>query len=342
MKVQKKQKQFLLIFLFTIIVIVAIIFYLKSNRNIDLNLSPVDLEIERFDKALFSDFNSPELHAHKMDSMYPEFFALFTEEIISIGKIGDKSFNFVFETFLMDYAVEQGKIAVKKEFESMEDIEKTLGIGFAHLLHYYPETELPKIYTFIAGFNHSVVTADKLIAIGLDKYLGRDCELYEMMQIPNYARQNMHREMIPVDCMRAWAMMEFPEKGNAEFLVYKMIQEGKMLFLLDALFPEMTDALKIGFTQEQIDYCTHFEANMWQHLVSEDLLFSTDNLQHRKFLGDAPFTAAFGNESPGRTGAWLGWQVVKSYMKESGADLNELMQEQDYQKILNQSYYNPK
>ncbi|MGM0650209.1 MAG: hypothetical protein ACQES1_06850, partial [Bacteroidota bacterium] len=213
--------------------------------------------------------------------------------------------------------------------------------GFRHYKYYYPEKEIPDIITFVAGFNHSIVTDEGIIGIGLDKYLGADSELYAMMDIPAYAVRKMKPEMIPVDCMYAWAQMEHMEPDTTEFLVHKMIYEGKMLYFLDAMYPGMHDSIKMGYSEKDIAYCHRYEKHMWEYLVSEELLFSTDYLKRRKFTGDAPFTSAFGKESPGRAAVWIGWQIVKAWVDNENVDLQSLMQENDYQKILNQSHYEP-
>jgi hypothetical protein len=61
----------------------------------------------------------------------------------------------------------------------------------------------------------------------------------------------------------------------------------------------------------------------------------------QKFIGDAPFTYAFGKESPGRAAVWLGWQIVKAYAENNNLKVKTLMNENDYQKILNKSEYKP-
>lgn len=313
----------------------------KNPLNVDVSDIELDIEVQRFDKDLFADYESIELHVQNLENSYPYFFPLFTQQIISIGYSGSKSFNEYLDAFISDYNVAQASEAVFDEFQTVSDVELELNKAFKHVLYYFPEYQAPKVITFIAGFNHSVVTTDKLIGIGLDKYLGAECEFYHMMKIPQYAAKNMRREMIPVDCMSAWAEMEFPNTDSTDYLAYNMIYQGKILYFLDAVYPEMSDHLKIGFLEEEISYCQHFEPHMWEYLVSENLLFSTDYLQQRKFLGDAPFTAAFGNDSPGKAAAWIGWQIVRAYARENKVDLSEVMQETDFQKILNLSYYDP-
>jgi hypothetical protein len=59
-------------------------------------------------------------------------------------------------------------------------------------------------------------------------------------------------------------------------------------------------------------------------------------------MNDAPFTATISQESPGRLGTWVGWQIIKSYMDENtDVSLQQLMKTTDYQLILNKSGYQP-
>ena len=81
---------------------------------------------------------------------------------------------------------------------------------------------------------------------------------------------------------------------------------------------------------------------MWEYLVENKLLFSSEKMVIRKLIGPAPFTSYFTTESPGRTGVWIGWQIVRKYAK-NNKDLTpgEILYEMDYQKILRGSGYNP-
>jgi hypothetical protein len=81
---------------------------------------------------------------------------------------------------------------------------------------------------------------------------------------------------------------------------------------------------------------------MWTFLAEHKLLFTTDRMSIKRFIDDGPYTSAFTDQSPGRTGAWIGWQIVRSYMKQNKeVTLAELMAKDDFQEILNQSGYQP-
>ena len=64
----------------------------------------------------------------------------------------------------------------------------------------------------------------------------------------------------------------------------------------------------------------------------------------QKFLNPAPFTPGVGekNDSAPRLAVWTGWQIVKQYMDNNpNVTLQQLMGDNDAQKILNGSKYKP-
>jgi len=81
---------------------------------------------------------------------------------------------------------------------------------------------------------------------------------------------------------------------------------------------------------------------MWQYLVENNLLFSTDQLTIRKLTGEAPFTSYFTKESPGRAAVWIGFRIIESFMKNSrGLSVEQMMNVKDYQQILEKAKYSP-
>jgi hypothetical protein len=81
---------------------------------------------------------------------------------------------------------------------------------------------------------------------------------------------------------------------------------------------------------------------MWNYLVENKLLFSTKQMDIVRYIGDGPATNGFPVGSPARTGAWLGWRIIRNYMKKNPeVTLPELMANKNYQGILNASAYAP-
>ena len=63
-----------------------------------------------------------------------------------------------------------------------------------------------------------------------------------------------------------------------------------------------------------------------------------------RFISPAPFSKFYleiDNESPGRVGAWIGWQIVRSYMKNNEVSLPQLLHT-SAKEIFEKSKYKPK
>jgi hypothetical protein len=81
---------------------------------------------------------------------------------------------------------------------------------------------------------------------------------------------------------------------------------------------------------------------MWITLIENKLLFSTEPFKIRKLTDVAPYTADFTDESPGRACNWIGYNIISKYMKNNpNITLRELMDNDDYHKILEQAKYKP-
>lgn len=330
-----------------ILLLVFVLSFVACNRNsLKVDISAVDKEIEvvPFGDKLFNIQNQDTLIVlGNLHNKYPDFFNLFTYRIIRIGGMGDEQFLQMMKLFLTDTMVVDAKAETDEKFEDFSDIEKGLKKAFKYYNYHFPEKELPTIYTYVSGFNQSVVTAGNIIGISLDKYLGRDCEYYrELSTTPSYKIFNMHEGRILPDVAYAWGITEFENNVPESNLLANMIQKGKIMYLVDAMLPDVEDSLKIGYSSKQLKWCYNNELAMWTYLIERKMLYTTKRMNIVRYINDSPTTSGFPLDSPGRTGIWIGWQIVRQYMKKHPEiTLPELMKNKDYQMILNESEYDP-
>ena len=331
-------KRFFLLLCFTVILISCT----RNPLKINVSTISVDLKIKHLDVDLLKLKQDQVVAAIPvLKSSHGEFFDLFTYRMINIGGTEQENFPEMLYSFVSDTLIRELETNVAENIDTIQ-LRKDLELAFRHYKYYFPEKEIPIVYTCISGLNQSVVTAEKLIGISLDKYLGVNSRFYKQLGLPVYKRRNMHPEKIVPDAIYAWAVTEWPKSDNANNLLSQMIHEGKMLYFMDAMLPEISDTLKIGFTKKQLDYCRKNEASMWTFMAEQKLLFSTDRMSIKRFIDDGPYTTPFTDQSPARTGAWLGWQIVRSYMNQNkDVELADLINNADFQMILNQSGYRP-
>jgi len=232
---------------------------------------------------------------------------------------------------------------VDKEFSNLENTKDEINTAFKYFQYHFPDKTVQTVFTYISGFNQSVVTTEDIIGISLDKYLGRDCFYYEMLSTaPDYKVKNMYKKKIPADVAYAWGMTEFGSNPEKTTLLDNIIQEGKLMYFTEALLPEAHDSLLIGYTKKELEWCKKNESQMWMYLVEQKLLYSNKRMDIVRYINDGPHTSGFPLESPGRAGVWIGWQIVREYMnKNQKITIKELMENKDYQGILNASGYFP-
>lgn len=328
--------------LLLLLVVLGFVACTRNPMKVDVSGVQINLKIKHLDVDLLK-LRTDEIPAAipELKRSYGDFFDIFTYQMIAIGGTEQPNFAQMLSSFVNDTVIQQVKVSVAQNIDTLR-FRKELETAFKHYKYYFPEKEIPKIYTCISGFNHSVVIAQNLVGVSFDKYLGSQSLFYEKLALPAYKRRNMRPEKMVPDMMQVWADAEWPKSDKENTLFSNMIQQGKVLYFLDAMFPEMNDTLKVGYTKKQLDFCRNNEAKMWTYMAEHKMLFTTDRMSIKRFIDDAPYTASFSEESPGRTGAWLGWQIVRAYMKaHPEKKLADLMNNPNFQEILNQSGYQP-
>jgi gliding motility-associated lipoprotein GldB len=331
--------------LFCLMAIAFLSIYACQRNPLKPDISGIDVKIsiKRLDVDLFkvTPQNQDSL-IRELRTAYGEFFILYNKNIIALGNPSDAQYPVYLQKFLTDSMRIASKNKVDSVFHSLKWLENKLETAFRYYKFYFPQKEVPQIYTVISGFNQSVVTTSNALGISLDNYLGAKCSFYRMLGLPQYKKMNMYPEKIPTDALYSWGVSEFEQNDISDNLLSEMIYQGKLLYFLDCMFPDDPDYIKIGYQPDKIDWCKAHENSMWTYLIENKLLYSTDRMNIRRFIGQGPFTASFTNESPGKAGAWIGWQIVRQYMKKNpDISLPELMKENDSQKILSQSGYAP-
>jgi hypothetical protein len=317
----------------------------KNHYKINTSSIKVNIEIRRLEKDLFSlDPGNIVNAVPDLKTRYGDFLQLFSF-VINSGDVNDSSFGDLLTRFCTDKLNNEVYGSVMKLYPDVSPFERDLRDAFRHYLHYFPGRNVPAVYTCITGFNNSIITSDSILGIGLDRYLGADCEYYKRLEIYKYLADRMTPENIVPDCMYGWGASEwdFSALGyTADNVLSEIIHEGKLKYFEKCMLPETSDELIFGFTKDQFRFCRNNESQMWQYLIEKDLLFSTDKFTIRKLTGEAPFTSFFTNESPGRAAVWIGFRIVESYMmKNPDISLNELMTNVDIQSILEKAKYNP-
>lgn len=293
-------------------------------------------EIENFEIIDISEpyFNS-EVSNSELKSIFPEFFEEASDSLLndrrndSIGK--------------------QLHFEVSSKFVDVEIIRDSLKDIFTRLTYFYPNFEVPRVYTFTGELPYQFPVAyfseSRDMVIGLDWFLGENNPIYQTLGIQEYFRVQMNMTDFKPKVVESIARQMVPYDIRKRNFIEKMIYEGKLLVIQDALLPESTDADKIGYTDEKLAWAQENEAQIYLYFTEEQIFFSDDRNLNERFLDPAPFSKFYSENdtySPGRIGAWMGWQICRAYLnRNKDIKLQEFIIDEDLLKIFRESGYKP-
>jgi hypothetical protein len=319
--------------------ILSIAILLASCRGGKPDIANICLtvEIQRLDRDIF-DLSPDSLH-----NKYGIFFDYYTEGILDIGNYRDSTFPEYLELFRTSDVVRTAYHDVNKQYPDLNRLTDRLTTAFKHYRYYFPDKPLPRVYTYISGFNQSFILTDSVLAIGLDKYLGAGYPFYRRLRLHRYLVRNMYPEKAVADYITTLTGSEWTLRTRQNNdLISKMLHEGKILYATKKILPDEADTVIFGFTAEQLRWCRNNEQQMWITLIENKLLFSTDPFTIKKLTDTAPYTSEFTSESPGRACNWIGYNIITKYMNANPrVTLLELMNSDDYHSIFEQAKYKP-
>lgn len=319
------------IFLSCLILLLCSVSCVKEtgNSKIETEIAKLYLSVdtERFDKVLakatFEDL--PKLKAD-----YPFMFSKKYQDTFWIKKIKDtlqkELFNEVNRTF--------------KDFSATEaDIESV----FKHLKYYFPEFKVPRVITTTSDvdYRNKIIVTDTIALLALDNYLGSDHRFYS--GISKYIRADFNKSQIAIDLAGEYAKHYIFQQRKT--LLDEMVYFGKILYFKDVMVPFKTDAERIGYSQEQLQWAVNNESYIWRYFVERELLFSTDSKLPGRFINPAPFTKFYleqiDTDSPGRLGQYIGWQIIRAYMAQNEVSLKTMLAT-DSETIFNNTKFKPR
>ncbi len=314
----------------------------NKGKNIpDVSNIEVDLELERFDKALYS------LDTNRLQQEIPAFleqnkdFSEIYLRIMSSSLPRGASDTAIIENILQPEPMRWLQDTCLMVFDDLNKEKEGFEMAFKLMKYYFPERAIPKVVTCVTALNYGAFTIEEdILGIGLDFYMGKDFPLYKNV-FPDYIARSMDREHLVFRGMEAIVddMLGVP-KGNR--MIDMMMHNGRKIYILDQLLPYTSDAIKMQFTEEQLAWCEEHELEIWKYFLGEDLLYSTDRQKFNKYVNPSPHSPGMPEKAPGRTANWVAWQIVKTYMKRNpDKTLQDLLILEDAQGLLNKSRYKP-
>ena len=299
---------------------------------------------------------TPELSFHRYeDVLFNVDTARFQEALMEVQKqylpfLGGDLTDPMAIRYLRDFAVDTFSITlynkVKKAFPNLDDVGDAVRSVYRHFNYYYPEIQLPmQVYTCVSGIDPNVppvILFDDALVISLDWYLEGD-DIYERIGMPEYRARRVSKATLTKDLGQQLYLGYAQKPVKHSNLLEEIMEAGRMYFFMEAMCPELSDEVLLGYTPSQLQWAETFEGDLWADMVGNQRLYSSDLEVYRTFLADGPFTNEYSHDAPARLGEFLGLHIVRSYMDiHPSVSLRELMEENDLQAVFQESRYKPK
>ena len=297
------------------------------------------IKIQRFDKALFTFITteSEQSKAHLLET-YPKML-----DVLGMGVLNQKSHKE--EVFFERVKSYYGEPTLRSlyqdalsEYDTMTDIESELSLGLAQLKQFFPQIQMPTVYAHVSGLHQNVLTAEGVLSLSIDKYIGEGYKLYSEFFYETQ-RRKMQRSFAALDYLAGWLMSEFPFTGNQKILLDRMIYDGAVKYVLSLVYPNKEEHELFAYTPAELAWCENNEELIWKYIIDQKNLFTADEQTTMKYMMERPCKFIHPN-TPSNIGAWIGLQIVKDYCEEDSTKLLSLFQK-TAQEVLMDSNYQP-
>lgn len=307
-----------------------VIFSCSNEAKTEKEINKIDIQLQlfRFDKE-FAEASPDDLPALK--AKFPYLFPAQYDDDVWLQKMNDT----------LQHEIEQEVFKIHDDFTENFD---RLYQFFQRLAYYFPSYPIPKVITLAeeVDYRNKVILDDKNLFISLDNYLGSEHHFYS--GIYQYIGKLQDEAYMLTDVSDAFVSKLMQPSKDREF-VYIMIDYGKRLYLNDKLLSFEPEHVRANYDAEELEWAYANEEQIWQYFVEKNLLFSTDPSLRNRFINLAPYSKFYlelDAESPPRLGQFIGWQIVRAYMKNNpNLSLQELINTKS-ELIFKESNYKPK
>lgn len=334
-----------LLFITTVLLLIAC----GNRRNIpDVSHIPMKVEITRFDQELFQlDTQQLAQELTQLANKEPNFYNDYMNYILGVSGASDDSATLqVTRYFLRTYRGVYDSLLPL--YKNTKPLQQELEQAYRLVKYYFPNYNPGKIWLHLGPFDAPGIAAVQGgMAIGLQQFAGADFSAYQSPQVqelfPSYLSRRFSAEYIVPNTLKAIAEDLFPYQAAAQPLIEQMVEKGKYWYLTDLFLPETPDSLKTGYTSNQLDWCKENEGLIWSHLLRTEELQSLNPVVIQNYIGEGPFTQGLSQEnSPGNIGPWIGWQIVKKYVKKFPELSPAQIMQTPASEILEKARYKPK
>lgn len=254
------------------------------------------------------------------------------------------------KVFLADPFVKNLQDTIQLVFDDMNEIKSQYIQAYKYLKYYIPNADIANVYTMNTLFNYqrflfSDDDESNALGVGLDLFLGSDYPYKKIdPQNPSFSKyltRSFNKDHLVKKSVEVLVDDIIGDAPGVR-MIDQMIHNGKRLYILDKIFPSLPDSIITEYTSEQMDWVNNNKLEMWSYFFDQELFYETNLMKINKYLTPSPNSPGMPATAPGRTANFMGWQIVKAYMRKfPETTMMDLIQHNDAQKMLELSKYKP-
>ena len=323
----------------------------KSDNSTDTDTGS-DLQLIRFDNLLMGmDTTNIEKEFEQLYSNYPAFSDVYFSNVLALpGYQKDMPLFFNnLKAFITDDRIKEVHKLIQGIYGDFSEEKTAFQKLFKNAASFFPEKSDPVIYTYLSEFTLQRFIFDDNgkdgLAIGLDLFLGEDFDYIRLEQgsntFANYLTRTYNKEHLIRKVAESWIEDQLGlQSGNR--LVDQMTYNGMKLYILENI-TAVHDTILMEYTGEQMDWINANEKELWAFYFENDWFYTTDQYVIKRLVSPGPNSSALGMPAaaPGQTGNFVGWKIVKAYMRNNPETSVEMFNQLDAQQILEKSKYKP-
>ena len=303
----------------------------------DISDIEVDLELVRWDKALFETQSKQEIQSLLQE--YPDF----TQQYLHLADYpSDSVLADQYYQLITNPAIDTLYQQTQQAFGDLSSLESAFEEAFRLVKYYYPAFSPPTIYTAFTGLGTTgddLLVNDSMIVVSLEFFIGPSAN-YRPQTHEYILKRYRPQFIVPSTLLLLSNKFNVTDLADQSLLA-EMIFYGKSYHFVQQMMPCLPDSTLFGYTSAQSTAVENNKKLIWSHFVDNELLFKNDQTTKTRYLGDRPSTVEINAKIPGQIGRWLGWQIVQAYADKTDAPLPQLMQNKQAQEIFRLATYKP-
>lgn len=326
------------------LLLLTLLFCGCDRRWKSLNAAPPDVvTVVRYDQMMEDYLHTDNVSTFlRMNADYPRATRILVEDVLHLGSVADEQMGKKLHHFYNRPTWVRVRKDVAEKFDDFSPYHKKLQEAFAAVHEACPSVELPRVFTFVSAFHQNIIVGDDIVAIGLDKYMGKDYAPYKEFFYP-CQRVGFEASRMTQDCLVYFLASKFLPGSDpkADSFLTAMLKWGKVQWVVAKILnrPLLEEATACKDARRWYE---KNEAQAWKALSRPDVLSSRDMGMQASLLDFTTEKSYFPDSTSRGVGLWIGMRIIDSYMRNHpDTSWEELLRMDNYESLLAESEYKP-